>query len=766
MKFNFKKISAIAVSGIIAGMSMGLAAAANYPAPFVSGGVANAAIVYGTGAGVSSLDLVQAGNIQDSLGTFVTGGTVTVEGGEAFALDKSSNHFNLGDALNSVYSKLTGDDMDFLADGTYKDGDIDEDYSQKITLSDKALSLFADSDYNDKTPTLGFRWTNNEDILTYNMTFDNAITTTDMNETTLNILGNDYYVMTASSGEMELLDSADKVMIQEGETKTIGDNTVTVETGLIGTDWVKFTVNGEVTDKLSEHESYELDDGSYIVPDEILYNSHDSGVSNVEFSIGKGKLTVTSGEEVKLNDETVDGLVITMTGGDDLTDIGVTWRSDGETYLTSDQAISMPVFDTVKLVFNGMDFPDDPEEVSLDSGETMTLTMDNYELPIFHVTSGNSSAATLGDEDYPLITATATVVGYNDTSTASGNQIVYEGGNTNTSASTGGIDLQENDRFLVTIVDNDLSDIQTMYYEVTRIKWNSASDMSLELRDLINDNDITFDSVTSKTQGDIDVNLIGINDTHAYVTFTGATLAYNKAVSEKGLVVTLPEESSNAATEDVGTGVVLTLTEANNDDDVGAGMPFTATVKSNTNDKLHVSTTNVTTLEDANDVYVGYVVSDLASKVTLDETGDEYEFMVDYYGKEVTADVQVVGGQSTTSSGSSVLGNILVKDTEVSSVATKNLIVVGGSCINSAAAALVGGSYCGAAWTEATGIGAGQFLIKGYADSTITSGLALLVAGYDADDTVKAATYLTNKVVDTSMAYKGTTTTETAVAIE
>jgi hypothetical protein len=79
---------------------------------------------------------------------------------------------------------------------------------------------------------------------------------------------------------------------------------------------------------------------------------------------------------------------------------------------------------------------------------------------------------------------------------------------------------------------------------------------------------------------------------------------------------------------------------------------------------------------------------------------------------------------------------------------------------------LVGGAKCGAAWTTATGIGTGQFLIKGYATSTLTSGVALLVAGYDAEDTVKATTYLTNKVVDTSKTYQGTTTTETAVVID
>ncbi|HTZ42071.1 MAG TPA: hypothetical protein VMC07_02590, partial [Candidatus Omnitrophota bacterium] len=93
------------------------------------------------------------------------------------------------------------------------------------------------------------------------------------------------------------------------------------------------------------------------------------------------------------------------------------------------------------------------------------------------------------------------------------------------------------------------------------------------------------------------------------------------------------------------------------------------------------------------------------------------------------------------------IGDVIYKDTEVSSASTKNLIVVGGSCINSAAATLVGGAYCGNDWTTATGVSSGQFLIKSYGSSTLTSSgkIALLVAGYEAADTLNAATYLMNQ---------------------
>jgi hypothetical protein len=118
---------------------------------------------------------------------------------------------------------------------------------------------------------------------------------------------------------------------------------------------------------------------------------------------------------------------------------------------------------------------------------------------------------------------------------------------------------------------------------------------------------------------------------------------------------------------------------------------------------------------------------------------------------------------------STVTGAIPVRDSDVASVSTKNLIVVGGSCVNTVAARLLGvpAGTCGAAWTSATtpfvtgGLGSGQFLIKSYAGANtngLTSGTALLVAGTDATDTINAATYLTNVKPDvaTGKAWTGT----------
>lgn len=92
----------------------------------------------------------------------------------------------------------------------------------------------------------------------------------------------------------------------------------------------------------------------------------------------------------------------------------------------------------------------------------------------------------------------------------------------------------------------------------------------------------------------------------------------------------------------------------------------------------------------------------------------------------------------------STFGSVIVKDTEVNSVTHKNLIVVGGSCVNSVAAGLLGSSVplCGDDWTAVTGIGAGQFLVKQYTSPYDNSKVALLVAGYNAEDTTSAVSEL------------------------
>jgi hypothetical protein len=93
------------------------------------------------------------------------------------------------------------------------------------------------------------------------------------------------------------------------------------------------------------------------------------------------------------------------------------------------------------------------------------------------------------------------------------------------------------------------------------------------------------------------------------------------------------------------------------------------------------------------------------------------------------------------------VGNMIFKDTETSAYAGKNVVIVGGSCVNSAAAKVLGISFnegdtlgtCGEEFTSATGAAIGQFLIK---KGLLNGNSAIVVAGYGAEDTKAAVEYL------------------------
>jgi len=119
--------------------------------------------------------------------------------------------------------------------------------------------------------------------------------------------------------------------------------------------------------------------------------------------------------------------------------------------------------------------------------------------------------------------------------------------------------------------------------------------------------------------------------------------------------------------------------------------------------------------------------------------------------------VYVTSGVVTVIPGSSGGGGgqiLNVKDNQVSSVSGKNLLVVGGSCINAAAAKVLGSDVplCTSAFTDVTGVGAGQYIIKSVVSPYNEDKIALLVAGYEKAETVMAV----NKVMEGADTMAGT----------
>jgi len=227
------------------------------------------------------------------------------------------------------------------------------------------------------------------------------------------------------------------------------------------------------------------------------------------------------------------------------------------------------------------------------------------------------------------------------------------------------------------------------------------------------------------------------------------------------------------------TAFTLVMTEEDQDGNKGAGDTINVTMGWTSGGSSEVEASNYTTtatdatsteIEDT-DVFRDFTYSALASEILLtNPASGENSVKVVYHGDEVTADVYITSPDTvvTTGTGSTggTLGNVVVKDSEVSSVSSKNLIVVGGSCINSVAAKLIGSAKCGSSWTSATGVGSGQFLIQSFADAYTSGKVALLVAGYDAADTTNAGTYLRTQTVDTTAGKKYIGTTSTSAQLQ
>lgn len=154
--------------------------------------------------------------------------------------------------------------------------------------------------------------------------------------------------------------------------------------------------------------------------------------------------------------------------------------------------------------------------------------------------------------------------------------------------------------------------------------------------------------------------------------------------------------------------------------------------------------------------------ADLWGTIALIDSSDsdQKSATISYPDEQVYPQIYIAASGATVTPGTTgtgaveVLGSVTKRDNELTATDQgKNLVVIGGSCINTIAAKILGSEtpLCGADFTAKTGVSADQFLIK-VIDSPYTTGkVAMLVAGYEAADTKKAVEYLTKETVATDV---------------
>jgi hypothetical protein len=761
MRTIFRKAMTVLGSVALIGSTIGAAAAANFPSPFTS----NSAIVVGNGAAPS--DLVAATSIASTINEDYVGSSVgtstTVSDGDSYKFEKSSTKFHLGDTITGVVSStLDEDEMPILLnDGTYVDSSNDEfDYTQTITMAASRLVMFEDNDYAADEPTIGFHLSSGDDVLTYTISFNDEPDFDDMESTDLNLMGRDYYVLSADYQEITLLDSASDTILAEGETATldVGTDKYVVSINFIGETTVKLEVNGEKTNSLSlAAPTYKLKDGSYIGLKDILYTSKESGVSKVEFSIGNGKLVLTDGDTVELNEDDVDGLTVDLVNNSAaLTSISLDWNADDDLFITEDMQAVMPGFGAIQLVFGGLDFPEE-EEIMIGPNGDETMYLDDFplkdsveDIPLLY--SDGTDYIGIGKDADELLRVD------NDGS-------ITFNGETDAYFVLSWSDGRDAESYLMRATDwgDDGSGNNQTTFQYR--KDNSWVDAKVDREE-----DDTF----SVGNAEVKVGAIHKGDKTVVIMNNSEETDFQTLYSKEGMMVYLPFNSltsTAAGVINISAGPAswnLTMVEEDKDGDKGDGSTIRALLGINGNGEVEVSsylvgtdgsTERAGTQEiDDSDVFEDWVYSDLATKILFDRGPDQKTLKLIYHGDEVAADVFITSSDAVISGGGDA-GIMTVTDNNAASVSGKNLVVVGGSAINSVAASLLGSAYRGPAFTTATGVGDGEFLIQSFSYGGAT---ALLVAGYNAADTTKAASYLTNYDVDTTVGkkYKGTSATE------
>jgi hypothetical protein len=796
MKFNFRKISAVIASGLLTVSGAGFAAAANFPAPFVVGGSADVAVVYGTGAG--ALDQTPANNIIGNyLASKVTTGSGTPSG-DSVLLAKSSDNLNLGDSWGVYTSTIDYSSLPtILEKGTYIASDNDEfKYEQTIKLGTPVLSHFKDSDYeneiglSDKTPVVGFKLSSNTHVLNYTLDFiqdaESDITDAgkveDIEGSDLTLFGKKYYVSellngTSSTyfGKMTLLDSATIAKVKEGETVTVNIAGKTYEVGIsfIDSDEVKLMVNGQdvSTGKLLKGDNANIGDGSYIGVRDISKLPVSGEIGSATFSIGSGKLEITSGSAIKLNDKSITGVTgyVHKTPSSSVTEkidkIVIKWDTNGEEFLTPASELVMPGFEGLKFTMADLVRP--TEEKITVSGDSESASV------IIPIKDGDASFDILYHE-----TATGNISGIGKSTTerlattATDVLTFYEQ-----------VSNEDQDAWFVASYATS-NEAESYLLKLTVEQGTDGNLNTTTITNVVTGDEVCPDRTTSASNcaiGQVDLTISDVNwtSTDRSTTLTAsAGTNFSTIYTEGGMKIYLPVSATNSTNTANGAIFInasdgeqsseggagfdssawrLYFDGEDKDDAIAGGKEFYLTIDSygtsGTRD-LQVNDIDGTGTGGANGLEVGTSTSNYEAYIVggtsannataprlIHYTKGDPDYAEIYYptgDSETYANVYLTSASSTLSAA----GSMVFKDSEKSSWQNKNVVVVGGSCINSAAADLLGGALCESAFTGATGVGAGQYVVQSFADGFTSGKIALLVAGYHAADTAAAASRL------------------------
>lgn len=628
----------------------------------------------------------------------------------------------------------------------------------------------------------------------------------DIEDKVLNIFGTDYSIVKAESTgtntglELTLMGGSVASQLNEGETKTFTidgvDYVVSLvfvsdpQTGSTGAE-ARFQVNGEMTDAMTEGETTTLSNGVQMGVRDILVNPRAGAAS---FFLGADKLVLTdtnvsntldpssSEGNVEANNEDLSegklAISATFTGTTDVkinnikyqlavdADTGNVYVPEGEgfkQYLYEPTGMLSPTFD---FQYEGLsevttyDFKIDRNTDKQYDLEFTNIMGATYNFPFVSDDNDVFKFGDSGDKDFIFMESDGTVynIGKKDYFLLSdANSGSYDEKSVSSVYQFQSVDVDNNKVTFKSMATGQTE--EESYDSSTKVgtfnvngkaydfKVDTTNDLLMFDQNADGDKNNDFVEITIKGGAVVrlaDSSAAVFNATNDPATAIGNGQALNdgSGATVTGIDMRLTELGDNFDSPDTDAFLYWNVTDAASEElDLNLNNylgPFR-----NKTQTEEFQDWNVFESEENSDI--DQAMTDYGALISVDNTQDTSELTIAYPSVQRTAQVFVVSGDTERSSSAGGVSadkvnpigvELAVLDVNAPAVGSENMIVVGGPCANTVAAELLGNpDVCG------EGFEPGKAMIKSFEDG---DKVALLVAGYEADDTVAATRVLAN----------------------
>ncbi len=377
MKFNFRKIASVLSSAVMVSSTVALAAAATtYPDPFIKGGQADVAVVFGSAPG-AQLDLAAVVDVtkdlQYQLATQTAktiGGSTTISTtGETAALFEGSSKIYANDSLNEVKTTLTKSNLATVLKDESLSGNADATITQTLVLGSNPQISFAKQPTSSDDPDFGLAISTSTTTYTYNATatFSKAINFThaDTKGADFKLFGQKFTVASSTTNtDLVLLKTAEKVLLSSDSPTsevTIGGKKYTVE--LVSASDTSATV--KVTNEAGDSETKEVNENASKKINGVTVAITNADETNLKLSAsviaGAEKVTLTDGSAVSTGEDNkvLDGTIVRFNNGTAPTTgavtkivVSVAAANSDKDAIKPGQSFVDPVFGSFKIDFS------------------------------------------------------------------------------------------------------------------------------------------------------------------------------------------------------------------------------------------------------------------------------------------------------------------------------------------------------------------------------------------------------------------------------